>query len=229
MPQGCGNSTKQLVVLTGFGDDGRTLVTRGIHPIHVSQTVVNDQDIRTFTYEPDLPFSGQFAIDYIDTNPSGASYKNGVLALKGVEVVRVDLSWDWSRDEVSVDLAQNLDNTSYPITTKSHSYTGLTLVYTDGTSNDPAVEDRRFIITASDGEESLTLYDDADFGNRIYYGEGLYSEDEPTVIALVTGVNFDSVIRSNATGFTYAPTSLSPAVFPYIAVPVGMGSLEFII
>ncbi|KKN88645.1 hypothetical protein LCGC14_0245360 [marine sediment metagenome] len=223
MNRGCTIRTNRLIVLKGLGEGGTDLVIRGEHPIYVSRRLYDNVDEHTITYAPILDFSGAFSITYIDTNPSGASYKNGVLALKGVEVIQVNLGWSWARDEESIDIAQNLDTVSIVAATKTHNYTGLTLIYTDGTSSDPSVADRRFILIGTDGD-SVTKTVDLGFGNNIYYGEGLYSEDEGTVVSMLTGVNFDSTIRSAAVGFSMLPLSLSPAVFPYVAVPVDMGS-----
>ena len=194
---------------------GLDIVVVGEEPIVVTESITSTKKQYTVKYEPHDALQANLSFGSIVTVPSGASYKNGVIPLKGVVVDEVLLNWSFIQGGNPVDVYQEINTVQVsPNTVKSLNKVSQALEYDD------VLAARTFTLFGDDEQNKpgSTSSDNEvlTFGNRIWMGEGNIEEDDNLLRTLLTGLGEEIRLDEN---ISFLPQSLASDVYVYIAIP----------
>jgi len=212
------NGLKDVYDFLGFdktSGGGVDIAVKGEFPINVAEIITSTKKEYTVSLIESANLLGSLVIGNIEITPDDVAYKSGVIPLKGVTVNEILRQWAFTKDGNAVDVTQTIDGVPVlPTTVKSDNKTGLSLVF------DSIVADRTSTLFGDDelGLAGSTVTEQVvlEFGNRIWYGEAAFEDNDGLLATLLT--NLDSEIRTDRF-VTINPTSLSGSVYVYCAIP----------
>lgn len=226
MSDQCGNCSNDIIKISNTSIGGKDVEIIGEPPIYITKQEFSTKKVFTIKYLEAIALQGSMQIYSVTTSPAGSDYLQGVVPLKGAQVTDLSLSWTLIKEGDPAQVAtQILDGNGIDNLLRSFTYNSITppIEYTS------ELADRTFNLNADDGlgnpNSSVDLSAVLNFGNKIYFGEGPFIDNDDNALKTLL-FGFDFSIQKNKTT-SYSPLSLDPAVYVYIAIPDEFGTTNF--